>query len=100
MSASYSMAEVGVPPNDMRFRLRSTVASAERARLPVLRFFGNDNGGTSLPRPRSPSPVLSSVPAMEETTQSAKMWLVTAVAVLVGSTYGVVVAARHASAAS
>lgn len=66
------MAELEVPSKDMRYRLRSTVASAERARLPVLRFFGNDSGGTSLPRPRSPSPVLSSVPIIESTGTVSK----------------------------
>lgn len=48
-----------VPSNDMRYRLRSTV-SAERARLPVLRFFGRESGVRSFPLPLSLSPTLFS----------------------------------------
>lgn len=61
--ASYSKAAVDGASKDMRYRLRSAVVpSAESARLPVLRFLGNDSGATSFPRPLSSSPVLLSAP--------------------------------------
>lgn len=51
---------------DMRLRFLSAAVaddgSGERARLPVLRFFGKDNDGSGFDRPRWTSPCSFSAP--------------------------------------